>query len=130
MSIEGSQLLVGVSAGLNSIHTIILREEADGRLRLMGEYRNRQVILKPDETTLIHRVHESIENAIRDAHVDWADILAIGVASPGQIDIDNGMVLFSPLFEVQEYPFPFVARLRDHLDVHHIVLINNDDAPG
>jgi len=75
-------------------------------------------------------VHESIEKAIEDAQVSPADILAIGVASPGQIDIDNGTVLFSPLFTVKEDPFPFVARLREFLDVHHITLISNDDAQG
>src|SRR6266516_44637 len=127
---EERQLLVGVSAGLNSMHTIIVREEADGRLRLMGEYRHRQVVQKPDETVLIHRVHESIEKAIEDAQVSPADILTIGVASPGQIDINNGTVLFSPLFHVKEDPFPFVARLHDYLDVHHIALISNDDAQG
>jgi predicted NBD/HSP70 family sugar kinase len=127
---EEPQLLVGVNAGLNSIHTIIVREEADGKLRLMGEYRNRQVVQKPEEMLLIRRVHESIEQAIKDAQVELEDILAIGVASPGQIDIDNGTVLFSPLFDVKEYPFPFVARLRDYFDVQHITLINNDDAPG
>jgi predicted NBD/HSP70 family sugar kinase len=130
LSIEEPQLLVGVSAGLNSIHTIIVREEADGRLRLMGEHRNRQVVPRPDEEILIRRVHESIEKAIEDAQVDLGDIGTIGVASPGQIDIDNGTVLFSPLFEVKEDPFPFVAKLRDYLDVPHITLINNDDAPG
>src|SRR2546421_11249581 len=107
---KGPQLLVGVSGGPNRIHTIIVREEADGRLRLMGEYRNRQVVPRPDETILIRRVLESIENAIKDAQVSPADILAIGVALPGQIDIDNGSVLFSPLFDLKENPFPFVAR--------------------
>src|SRR2546421_4960123 len=130
MAIEEAQLLVGVSVGLNSMHTIIVREEADGRLRLMGEYRHRQVVQRPDETVLIHRVHESIEKAIEDAQVSLADILAIGVASPGQIDIDNSTVLFSPLFDVKEYPFPFAARLRDYLDGRHIALISNDDAQG
>src|SRR5438128_1058056 len=76
---EEPQLLVGVSAGLNSIHTIIVREEADGGLRLMGEHRNRQVIHRPDEMILIRRVHESIEKAINDAQVSPTDILAIGV---------------------------------------------------
>src|SRR5467141_4477572 len=130
MSEEEQQLLVGVYAGLNSIHTIIVREEADGRLRLMGEHRNRQVVLRPDETILVHRVRESIERAIEDARVSPANILAVGVASPGQIDIDNGTVLFSPIFDVKEYPFPFVARLRESIDVHHITLISNDEAQG
>src|SRR6266702_5143515 len=124
------QLVIGVSGGLNSIHTIIVREETDGRLRLMGEYRNRKVVQSPDEMTLIHRVHESIEKAIEDAHVSPADILAIGVALPGQIDIDTGTVLFAPLFDVKEHSIPFEARLREYYDVHHIALISNDDDQG
>src|SRR5436305_14916253 len=99
---EEPQLLVGVNAGLNSIHTIIVREEADGRLRLMGEHRNRKVVHEPDEMHQVHRVHESIQKAIEDAQVSPTDIFTVGVASPEQIDIDNGTVLFSPLFAVKE----------------------------
>lgn len=124
------QLLAGVSVGLNSIHTIIVREEADGRLRLMGEDRNRRVVERSDETILIHRVRESIEKAIEDAQVSIVDILAIGVAAPGQVDIDNGIMLFSPLFRVQEHPFPFVEKLREYVGTYHFTLTNIDDAFG
>src|SRR5437763_1662539 len=127
---EEPELLVGVSAGLHSMHTLIVREEADGRLRLMGEHRDRKVVSEYDETNLVKRVYESIERAIGNARVNPAEILAIGVAAPGQIDINNGAVLFSPLFHVQDEPFPFVATLHDYFDVHHIALISNDDAPG
>jgi glucokinase len=127
---EDAQLLVGVNAGPNSIHTIILREEADGRLRLMGEYRNRQVVQRSDETMLIQRVQESVERAIEDADVGPEDILAIGVAVPGLIDIENDTVLFSPLFDVKAEPFPFLTRLHEYLNVHHMTLISSDDAQG
>lgn len=123
-------MLVGVYAGLNSIHTIILREEADGRLRLMGEDRKRKVVQAPDEVMLVHRVHESVERAIKDALVSSSDILAIGVAVPGQIDIENGTVLYSSLFDVKGDPFPFITGLHDYLDVPHMSLISNDDAQG
>lgn len=124
------QLLAGVYVGLNSIHAIVVRQEADGRLRLMGDYRNRRVEGRPDEAALVHRVHESVEKAIDDAKVDSSEILTMGVASPGQIDIETGRVLFSPLFDIKEYPFPFVERLRAYFDVEHITLISNDDAQG
>ncbi len=123
------QLQVGVIAGLNSIQTIIVREEANGDLRLMGEHRNRQVVRQPNETILLKRVCESIEGAINDAVVKPDDILTIGIASPGQIDIEQGTVLFSPLFNVSNYPFPFVERLQKTFD-QHMTLINNDDAHG
>src|SRR6266516_629605 len=123
------QLQVGVIVGLNSIHTIIVREEANGALRLMGEHRNRQIVRQPDETILVSRVYQSIEEAIKDAMVKPHDILTIGIASPGQIDIEQGTILFSPLFNLSDYPFPFVDRLQKSFD-QHITLINNDDAHG
>ncbi|HLZ63312.1 MAG TPA: ROK family protein [Ktedonosporobacter sp.] len=130
MSTLKPQLLVGVSAGINSIHTIIVRQEVEGKLRLMGEHRYRHVTQNRDELQLVQRVKESIEQAIEDAQVKQEDILTIGVSSPGQIDIDNGAILYAPLFEVKKNPFPFIERMRDYFDVPHITLINNDDAPG
>jgi N-acetylglucosamine repressor len=129
MFMREPQLLAGVNVGFNSIHTIIVREEADGRLRLMGEDRNRRVVER-DQITLIRRVRESIEKALENAHELLTEILVIGVAAPGQIDIENGLMLFSPHFHVQEYPFPLVEKLREHVDTRHITLINNDDAHG
>ncbi len=124
------QLMVGVLAGLNSVHTIIVREEVSGALRLMGEHRNRKVIEKPDETILLTRMQGSIEEAIKDAQVSPDDILTIGVALPGQIDSDEGVILFSPLFNLSEYPFPFVKALQESFGDYHITLINNDEAHG
>ena len=63
-------LLVGVNVGLNSIHTLIVREEADGKLRLMGEHRNRRFNTQRDKTSLVQRVLESIREAIEAARVD------------------------------------------------------------
>ena len=130
MPIKEPELLVGVNAGLNGIHTILLREEADGRLRLIGEHRDRQVVQKSDEMVFLRRIKESIENGLVDANVSLADILAIGVALPGQIDMDGGTVVFSPVFNMKEHSFPFVARLHEYLDVPHIALIGDHDAQG
>lgn len=123
------QLLVGAVAGTNSTHSIIIRQETGGMLRLMGEHRSRQVRQSLDENQLVRRVKESIERAIEEAEVDREDILAIGVAMPGQIDIDHGTILASPLFTVGEHPFPFAQKLHDHFTVPHITIMNNDDAP-
>ncbi len=124
------QLLVGVNVGMHSMQTIVLREEANGTLRLMGEHRNRQVVQKIDGSFLLERVSKSIEDAINDARVSPEEILTIGVASPGQIDIGKGLVLFSPLFDLHELPFPFVEKLQACFKHHHITLMNNDDAYG
>jgi predicted NBD/HSP70 family sugar kinase len=124
-------LPLGVNVGLNSIHMLIVREEADSKLRLMGEHRNRRFKAHRDKESLVQRVLDSIEQAIKDARVDQKDILTIGVATPGQIDIDHGVVLFSPLFHIlRKEPFPLASKLQEHFPAQHITLINNDDAPG
>jgi predicted NBD/HSP70 family sugar kinase len=123
-----AQFLAGVNVGMRSIQTIILREEANGALRLMGEHRSQWVLQRSNEELLISRVCDCIEEAIKDAEVSLDEILTIGVASPGQIDIGEGLVLFSPLFDLHERPFPFVERLHDFFGDHPITLLNNDDA--
>lgn len=123
-----AQLLVGVNVGMHSMQTMILREEANGALRLMGEHRDRQIAQKKDKSPLVERVCKSIKAAIEDAEVNPDNILTLGVACPGQIDIDEGLVLFSPLFDLYEQPFPFVQQLHDCFGYQHITLLNNDDA--
>ena len=123
-----SQLLVGVNVGMHSMQAIVLREEANGALRLMGEHRSQRVLQRSNEELLVSRVSDCIKEAIKDAEVSQDEILTIGVASPGQIDIDEGLILFSPLFDLHERPFPFVERLHDFFGDHHITLMNNDDA--
>ncbi len=124
------QLMVGVIVGLNSIQSIVVREEASGKLRLMGEHRGREVLDNPDSTILLKRVCWSIEEAIKDAQVNQDDILTIGIASPGLVDIDKGLILFSPLFHLNNEPFPLVGKLQEYFGDRPITLINNDDVYG
>lgn len=125
-----SQLLAGISIGLNSTHTIIVREEKKDRLRIMGEARSRTVVPKPDETILIQRIRDSLQNAIKESQIDEKDIISLGIALPGQIDIENGTLLYSPLFQVEQSPLPLFERLREFLDIKHITLLSNNDAQG
>lgn len=122
---KGSQLLVGVRAGLERVHTIIFREKADGTLHLIGENRNREFVKEADQAILVERVRQSILEAIEDAQVSQADILTIGVASPGQIDLANGIILFSTRFSPKDVPL--AAELQNYFNCP-ISLINIVDA--
>lgn len=135
MAGEDDKLLVGVGVGFNSIHSIVVRREAEKRLRLMGSHRYRKVGQEASQQHLIQRVRESINKAIEDAQVNLADIQTIGVALPGQIDIDNGIILSSPLFDtkeqqLREQSFPFVDNLRKYVNMTAITVMGNDDAQG
>lgn len=119
------QLLVGVRAGLERVHTIIVREKADGTLHLMGENRTRAFVQEADQSILVERVRQSILEAIEDAQVSLTDILTIGVASPGQIDLDNGVIMFSTRFHPRNVPL--AAELQHYFN-RPISLINIVDA--
>ena len=124
---DGSQLLVGVNARLDRVHTIIVREEANEGLRLMGEHRQHGIIPRPDQNLLVERVRNSIMEAIDDAQVSPSELLTIGIAASGQIDYDNGVILFTPLLGLSDVPL--AALLQGDFPCH-IALINDVGAQG
>jgi predicted NBD/HSP70 family sugar kinase len=119
------RLLVGVNARLDRVHTIILREEASGGLRLMGEYRYRNTVREPDTDILVQRIHDSIVAAIKDAQVDIAEIQVVGIAASGLIDDEHGNILFVPQLGMRN--IPLVSLLQKYVPCP-IVLINDVDA--
>jgi glucokinase len=118
-------LLVGVNAGIDRLHTIIVQEDSHGGLQLIGEHRSWDVIQKEDPASVIERIRKSIVEAIRDARVDPTDLLTIGISSPGQIDNVNGILLYSTNFNVRNVRF--AEPLRKDFDCH-IAVINDVDA--
>ena len=127
MQAEGPQLLVGVNAGLDNLHTIIVREEAGGGLRFIGEHRDRKVVFKGESVDLVERVEQSIQEAIRDAQVSQSDLLAIGVALPGSVDSEHRRILFLPRLNMRD--IPIASLLGEHFAAH-ITLINDAAAQG
>ncbi len=64
--------------------------------------------------------------AMADARVDAAELLGIGVGSPGPLDAAAGVILFSANLNVKEYPLGFnLSRLLDRP-----VLLRNDVRVG
>src|SRR5947199_8374109 len=124
-SMGDPQLLAGVNAGFDRIHTIIVRPEANGGLRLMGEHRKRELVKPGDQASMVERVRASIAEAIQEAEVRQKDLLAIGIATPGQIAYDTGVILYATNLEVSD--FHFAELVRSHFDCT-IALINDIDA--
>lgn len=124
---DGPQLLVGVNARLDRVHTIIVREEANEGLRLMGEHRLHGIIREPDQNVLAERIRNSIKEAIDDAQVSPSDLLTIGIAASGQIDQDNGVILFTPMLGLSDVPL--AALIQEDFPCH-IALINDIGAQG
>lgn len=121
------QILVGVNIGINRVHTIIVREEASGNLRLMGEHRGRDVINEGDQAGLINCIKKSIAEAIRDAKVSLESILAIGIALPGQINTTHEVLLFAPNIKLADVAI--TDALKENYNCH-IALINDVAALG
>lgn len=122
---KAPQLLVGVRAGLERVHTIIVHEKTDGTLHLLGENRSRAFVQEADQALLYERVRQSILEAVEDAQVNMEDIFTIGVASPGQVDLDSGTILFSTRFNLKNVPL--AAELQRYFNCP-VSLINIVDA--
>ncbi len=115
-------LLVGVNAGIDRLHTIIVQEDGTGGLRLIGEHRGSDIVRKEDKSGVIERIQNSIMEALRDARVNKDDLLSIGIASPGQIDNENGILLYSTNFNVRNVPF---AESLSNTFGCHVAAIND-----
>lgn len=124
---KSSQLLVGTNVGINSIHTILVREEIDGRLKMLGEHRDRELVPRDDPDSLLQHIQYSIQEAIDDAHVWQGELLTIGVALPGQIDTNNEQLLFAPNLNVRNVPL--AAMLKEHFDCP-VALLNDVNSQG
>lgn len=73
--------------------------------------------------TIIKNMALSAEKVLSRAKVNWSEVIAVGVGSPGTIDFEKGVVLQSPNLPGFE-DFPLRERLKNAL--HRPVVIEND----
>jgi glucokinase len=107
--------------GLDVGGTKILASVFDCTLRRIGRLK---LSTKPERGTqaVLERITRAALYAIDEADLAPADIKAIGVAVPGVVNRESGMVLYSSLFQWQEFP------LREELEVRLKlpVFVDND----
>ena len=72
---------------------------------------------------VIERMVEAAQRAVRQARVDWQDVLAMGVGAPGPLNPETGVVHNTPNLPGWN-EIPLAPRLAEALDVP--VLLEND----
>ncbi|NBC29329.1 MAG: ROK family protein, partial [Spirochaetes bacterium] len=79
-----------------------------------------------DNDTILKAIEEAITKALKSAKVDEDQVRAIGIASPGPIDFENGIVLETPNLHLRNLP------VRDALQENFgcPVLLENDVNAG
>ncbi len=72
-------------------------------------------LIRGNATATVERLAETIERAVKDADLKLRDIGGIGVAIPGVVDFDEGVVRLAPNLGSSWKNFPFVNTLQKHL---------------
>lgn len=102
--------IVGVDIGRNSIKTILMDLNAN---------KLNSIVIKTEETKpekmVIDKVIRSIETVINESNIDKNKILGIGVGMPGLLDIEKGIVLFSPDFNWEGVQL--IQPIKEHFDL-------------
>lgn len=102
--------IVGVDIGRNSIKTILMDLNAN---------KLNSIVIKTEETKpekmVIDKVIRSIETVINESNIDKNKILGIGVGMPGLLDIEKGIVLFSPDFDWEGVQL--IQPIKEHFDL-------------
>lgn len=112
-------------AGVDLGGTKILAGVVDGENRILGRDK-RPTPAREGGEALLRDMIAAVEGAIESSGVPCEAIAAIGVGSPGPLDIEQGVILYSPNLAVRD--FPLGPRLADHFN--RPVMLQNDVRVG
>lgn len=93
-----------------------------------------EIVSKKSTPTLAERPNEEIVADIAalcravcaDAGISASEVESVGIASPGLVDQESGMVVYSNNLGMQK--FPMIPLLREQIDVANIYLENDANA--
>ena len=91
--------VVGVDLG----GTKILSGVVDADNRILGRAK-RSTPAKEGGPAILRTIVECIDDAVGDAGLSRRDITAVGVGSPGPLDVEAGVIIFSANLNVKNYP--------------------------
>lgn len=108
---------VGVDIGGTKIAAAIINEK--------GEVQTRHEIssMPNDREKMFEQVAACIEQVIRNAGLDYADIHGLGVGLPGKVDRQQGVAVFQN--NIAWTDFPIVERLKSRFPIDRIVIDND-----
>jgi glucokinase len=121
MSPKNQEYVVGIDLGGTKIYAAVV----DRKGRILGVGRKRTKVELGFDVT-VERMVTCVRDAITEAKVDFADIIAIGVGSPGPLDLKKGSIIETPNLKWKDAPLK--ARLKDALK--RPVSIDNDGNVG
>jgi glucokinase len=122
MTLQGDgRSVVGVDLG----GTKILSGVVDADNRILGRAK-RSTPAKEGGPAILRTIVDCVDEALANAGLSRRDVNAIGVGSPGPLDLDAGMIIFSANLNVKNYPIgPELAAV-----LQRPVLVRNDVRVG
>ena len=115
------QLLVAVDLGGTKIVSAVMDRELERR-----GWDKRKTLAEEGGEAVFERIAAGIRAALEDAGADPSDIGAVGIASPGPLDSERGVILETPNLGFRD--FPLCERLGAELSVP--VRLENDVNAG
>lgn len=112
-----SKYVIGVDLGGTKILTALADQEGKILQRVLVDTGANEPAEK-----VVERIITTVERVIREAGVEKTDVQRIGVGSPGPLDIQQGIVLFSP--NLRWHHVHIVKQMQDALGIP--VLLEND----
>ncbi len=121
MSPKKQEYVVGIDLGGTKIYAAVV----DAKGRILGSGRKRTKAELGFEVVL-ERMAACVKEAVEQSGIDYDNILAIGVGSPGPLDLKKGCIIETPNLKWQDAPLK--AGLKNILK--RPVSIDNDGNVG
>jgi glucokinase len=114
--------------------SIVLGFDLGGTKMLCAVFRGKEIISRYKQETgaqegpdaVVDRMVETIEKTAEDAGVGLSEIQGMGIAVPGPIDRNNGIMVRTP--NLGFYDYPLVKKLKKKFNSH--IQIENDVSSG
>lgn len=112
-------------AGIDLGGTKILAGVVDAEHRILGRAK-RATPAREGASAILSAMLDALNEALATAGVKAGDLAGVGVGSPGPLDVDAGVILFSPNLNVKQFAIgPDLAKAIDRP-----VMVQNDVRVG
>lgn len=121
MGKKNKEYVIGIDLGGTKIYAAVI----DRKGKIIGTARKRTKAEKGFEYT-VKKMAKCATLAVQNANIDYSAVVAVGVGSPGPLDLKKGMIIETPNLKWKEAP------LKDRLEklLSRPVKIDNDGNVG
>ena len=105
--------VIGVDLGGTNILSAVVNEQGE----ILGKDK-RPTLAKLGATKVMLRIADSVHAASKESGLPWSSHLAVGIGSPGPLDQNTGIVIYTPNLNWHNVPIVDILQKKLHKPIY------------